>query len=186
MTAPSTDPFGFSVLGRRRFLRLGLAAAAFAGGGYQVLRAVTGSAPHVPGLRALDDRRAKTLQAIVHTLLPVDGAVMNEQAVFGMLAHFDDFMAGMAPELAQQLRLAISYVELAPCVLEGRLRSFSELAPREREAHWRTHWEQTQNDTRRAVGSAFARLASLWCYDNEALWPAIHYPGPVFAPIGAK
>lgn len=183
MSEPPRDPFGFHALSRRRFLRLGLLAASLGAGGYAALRAIGGSAPDVVGLRVLGDRNAATMAALARTLFPVAGGVVSAEVQDRLVFDLDHFMQTITPELATQLQLAITYLEAAPVVLDRRLDTFSQLTAPERDAHFRTHWERTDDDLRRALGTAFVRLLSLWCYDTPALWARMHYPGPLLEPM---
>ena len=174
----------FEALSRRRFLRWGATAVVFGGAVFGGLRWVAGSVPHVQGLRVLDDRRYATLHALVRTLFPVGPVVKDARALADRVAREGDTrLTAMPPALAEQLLLALVYVEAAPVLFDGQLRTFSRLDDAARAAHWARHWERTDDDLRRGAGTGLRRMLTLWVYDTPELWPAMHYPGPVLAAL---
>jgi hypothetical protein len=171
-------------LTRRRFLRWGSAAVVGCAGLWGGVRLIAGRVPEVPNLRVLSARQYATLHAVIRTLYPLGPIVGDALALATEIAKLGDArLAGMPSHIAQQLGVALLYVEAGPVLLERRLQTFSQLDDATRAEHWSRHWEDTDDDLRRGAGIGLRRVIGVWLYDSPSLWPAMHYPGPVLAPI---
>lgn len=173
-------PFGF--LSRRRFLKLGLlggGAMLTAGGvGVGSLFALRGTAPEIEGLAILSAHEYRTLLNLARTHLPPGGA-FDEGADDAELARaFDGFLADEPKENIRDLKLAITLIEFGPVVFGGSFSTFSNLSDEARLAHWKS-WIESPRLLQRQAATAFRKFFSLVFYDRPAVWPAIHYPGPV-------
>jgi hypothetical protein len=168
---------GFSILSRRRFLRVSLAAGGVLLAGGAGVAALLGGAPPVRGLRALSDREFRTVAQLARAAFP-DGAVFPPGASAVDLARaFDVFLADEPEWNRKDLRSALLLLELGPILFERRLRTFSRLSPEEALAHFE-RWSEG-GLLRRQVSTAFRRFLSLVFYDSPAVWPHIGYDGPV-------
>lgn len=168
---------GFSILSRRRFLRLGLAAGSvllLGGGG---LFALLGWPPRVRGLRALSDREHRTLALLARAVLPQGGAFPAGAEDVDLARAFDDFLADEPEWNRTDLRRALVLLELGPILFEARLRTFSRLSSEERLLHFE-RWSGA-GLLRRQVATAFRRFLALVFYDSPAVWPGIGYDGPL-------
>lgn len=169
---------GFSVLSRRRWLRvcLGIAGAAAAGGGGLV--AMRGGAPAVEGLRVLSAHEHKTLTALVSALFPDDGPFPSTSAELPRA--FDGFLEGEDEDRRADLKRALLLLEYGPVVFERRPHTFSNLPVAERLAHFE-RWTTSDSLVRRQVALAFRKFLCVVFYDRPELWPSIGY---VIAPFG--
>lgn len=169
----------FSILSRRRFLRLSLAAGGLllaCGAGLLALR---GRAPRRTGLRALSDREYHTLALLSRALFPDGGAFPVGASDVDLARAFDAFLADEPDWSRKDLGRALFLLELGPVLFERRLRTFGRLAPEERLAHFE-RWAEG-GELRRQVATAFRRFLSLVFYDTPAVWPHIGYDGPLGA-----
>ncbi|KPK17372.1 MAG: hypothetical protein AMJ62_01625 [Myxococcales bacterium SG8_38] len=181
---PSTPPEEsareglFSFLSRRRFLKAGVVAGgAILGVGGGGLLALRGHAPSVKGLRALDAHEYRTLQSLVEAMLPKTDAVPIDPASMDLPRAFDAFLADEPKHNVEDLQKALVLIEFGPLVFEGRLTTFSRLAPAERAEHWRA-WALSDNLLRRQVSIAMRKFLNLVYFDHQEVWPYIGYPGP--------
>jgi hypothetical protein len=182
-SAPHSDP-ALATLGRRRFLRWTAAAVVGVAAAWQGVRIVGGSVPDVSGLRALDARRYATLHALIRTLFPEGPLVRDPQAFATRRARVGDArLEELPPYVARDLGAGLLYLEAGPVLLEGRLTTFCQLDDATRAAHFARHWEDTDDALRRGAGVGLRRMISVWAYDTPEIWPAMHYPGPVLAPM---
>lgn len=162
---------GFSILSRRKVLKLGLGAGGalvMGGGGLFALR---GSAPAVDGLRILTAHEHRTMKALTEVVVP--GAAQLELA-----RTFDGFLADEPPWNVDDLKRALFLLELGPVFFDLRLTTFSNLSLPDREAHFRS-WAVSGTELRRVVASAFRRFLLLVFYDQPSSWAGIGYEGPL-------
>jgi hypothetical protein len=172
---------GFSVLSRRRLLKVGLGAGGLLAAGSLGLWGLRGAAPPVAGLRLLTAHEYRTLSKLAEAVLP-DGEVFPEGASSVDLARaFDGFLADEPPWNVDDLKRALFLLELGPVVFERRLATFSNLAAAERRAHFE-RWGTSASETRRQVAVAFRRFLFLVFYDQPPVWKHLGYDGPL---IGA-
>jgi hypothetical protein len=174
----------FSMLTRRRALKLGLAAAsllALGGGGILALR---GSAPAVSGLRVLDAQGYRTLIALAKTHLPRGGAfeLGAEDLELDLARAFDAYLADLPPHDVSDLKTALLLLELGPVLFDGRLATFAALGPDEQARHWAS-WGESRLLLRRQVAIAFRKFLSFVFYDQPKVWPQIGYGGPLARPV---
>ncbi len=179
--SPSADPAKeglFSFLSRRRFLKVGLVAGgAVLGVGGAGLLALRGRAPAVAGLQVLDAHEYRTLRSLVEVMLPKTDAIPIEPASMDLPRAFDRFLADEPAHNVDDLRKALVLIELGPLLFDGRLTTFSRLAPRERGEHWQS-WGLSDSLLRRQVSVAMRKFLNLVYFDHEEVWPYIGYPGP--------
>lgn len=171
---------GFSVLPRRKALRilLGIGGAATATGGG--LLALRGSAPEVAGLRCLGAHEHRTLTALATALFPDDGPFASSNA--DLPRTFDAFLEGEDEDRRADLKRALSLLEWGPLLFDRRLRTFSNLSADERLAHFE-RWSTSDSLLRRQVALAFRKFLSVVFYDRPEIWPHIGY---VIAPLGGQ
>jgi hypothetical protein len=179
---PSSSPF--SMLSRRRALKLGLGAASvllLAGGGLLALR---GSAPAVSGLRVLDPHGYRTLLALATTHLPRGGAfaIGAEDLDLDLGRAFDAYLSELGTEDVADLKTALLLLELGPVLFDRRLTTFADLPPDERMRHW-SSWGESRVLLRRQVAIAFRKFLSFVFYDQPRVWPHIGYGGPLARPV---
>lgn len=172
---------GFSILSRRRFLRLSLALGGFLIAGGAGLLALRGRAPRAGRLRALTDHEFRTLGQLARALFPDGGAFPFGASDVDLARAFDAFLADEPDWNRRDLGRALFLLELGPVVFEGRLRTFSRLSPEERLAHFE-RWTEG-GELRRQVATAFRKFLSLVFYDTPAVWPHIGYDGPLVGPV---
>lgn len=165
---------GFSVVSRRRALKIGLgvlAAIAAPLGGMVALR---GCAPHVEGLRCLSDHEHRTLEALATALFPEGGAFPIGAAGIGLARVFDGFLADEDEDRRADLKKALLLLEYGPVVYERRMVTFSHLAEPERLAHFE-RWSESDDLVRRQVAVAFRKFLATVFYDRPEVWPHIGY-----------
>ncbi len=167
----------FSILSRRRFLRLSLAVGGFLLMGGAGLLALHGWPPRVRGLRALTDREYRTLAQLARALFPEGGAFPTGASDVDLARAFDVFLADEPAWNRKDLSRALFLIELGPLFFEGRLRTFSRLSPEEGLAHFE-RWAAA-GLLRRQVAAAFRKFLSLVFYDTPGVWPHIGYDGPL-------
>jgi len=172
---------GFSVLSRRRALKiaLGLMGGAVAGTGGGLL-ALRGLAPDPKGLRCLSAHEYRTLTALAVSLFPEGGAFAAGAASADLARTFDGFLEGEPADRRADLSRALLLLEYGPVVFERRLHTFSHLSADERLAHFE-RWTTSDSLLRRQVALAFRKFLSIVFYDRPELWPDIGY---VIAPFG--
>jgi hypothetical protein len=169
-------PFGF--LSRRRWLKLGLLGGTTllmgGGGGLLVLR---GRAPHVSGLRLLSDQEYRTLAALARVHVPPGGPFDEGAERFDLARAFDGFLADESPQNIRDLGRALFLVEFGPVFFDARLATFSNLAPAEQLAHWRS-WMTSRLLLRRQVATAFRKFLSFAFYTRPEIAPHLGYKLP--------
>lgn len=168
---------GFSILSRRRFLRLWLAAGGFVLMGGAGLWGLRGRAPAVGGLRCLTAHEYRTLSLLALALFPEGGAFPAGASETDLARAFDAFLADEPEWNRKDLKRALFLLEYGPVLFERRPRTFSHLTPAERLAHFQA-WMEAESLLRRQVAVAFRRFLSLVFYDTPAVWPHIGYDGP--------
>jgi hypothetical protein len=171
---------GFSILSRRRLLKLGLGAggALAAGGlGFWGLR---GSAPPVAGLRCLTAHEYRTLSRLAEVVLPDQAVFPPGVGAVDLARAFDAYLADEPPWNVEDLKRALFLLELGPVVFERRLSTFSNLPAPERLAHFEG-WISSASELRRVVASAFRRFLFLVFYDTPEVWKHVGYDGPLIA-----
>lgn len=160
------------------WMGIGISATLLAGvGGLAVLR---GSAPRVPGLRALSAQEYRTLAAVARTHLPAGGPIAPGADALHLARAFDTYLADEPDEVQADVRHALALLEFGPVLFERRAVTFSNLAAAEQLAHWK-RWLESSSLMRRQIAWTLKKYLSLVFYDNPAVWPAIGYPGPSFA-----
>ncbi len=95
-----------------------------------------------------------------------------------------DGCASLADEpdwTCKDLGRALFLLEFGPVMFEGQLRTFSQLTPEERLAHFE-RWAEG-GLLRRQVATAFRKFMSLVFYDTPAVWPHIGYDGPLVGAV---
>lgn len=162
---------GFSILSRRRVLKLGLGAGGALVMGTGGLFALRGSAPQVDGLRILTAHEHRTLKALAEVVVP-------DAAPLELARAFDGFLADEPPWNVDDLKRALFLLELGPVFFDLRWTTFSNLPAADREAHFRS-WAVSGTELRRVVASAFRRFLMLVAYDQPSRWAAIGYEGPL-------
>ena len=168
----------FSFLSRRSLLKVSLGAGALlvmGGGGLAALR---GRAARVPGLACLSDHEYRTLAALAQALFPRGGAFELGADDLDMARGFDTFLHDEPAWNQGDLKRALFLMEIGPVIFEGRLRTFSNLTPDERVAHFEA-WTLSDMQLRRQVALAFRRFLSLAFYDQPKVWEHIGYEGPL-------
>lgn len=182
MADDARDEGPLPFLTRRRFLKLALGGGGLlVGGGVSGLLWLRGWAPDVPGLRTLSDFQYRTVAALARTQFPGpdQGGLFAVGADDLDLARlFDGWLADESAEVQEQLGLALALVEFGPTLFEGRLTTFPRLDAEARRDHWERVWVGADDLTRRKVRLALQKFLCLVYYDQEAVWPAIGYPGP--------
>lgn len=164
---------------RRRILQAGLGAAALVVAGGGGLLGLRGRAPHVAGLRVLDDEEFRTLSAVARVHLPPGGPFKTSADDAGVARAFDRYLADEPIEVRRDVKHALTLLEYAPLLFERRLATFSNLQPSAQLSHWK-RWLESDSVLRRQIAWSLKKFLSLVFYDTPAVWPALHYPGPSF------
>ncbi|MBI2396077.1 MAG: hypothetical protein HYV09_41320 [Deltaproteobacteria bacterium] len=173
---------GFSVMSRRRALKVALGVAGFAvAGSTGGLVALRGRAPDVSNLRILSDHEHRTLTALAVALFPAGGAFPSGADGLDLARTFDGFLEGEPEDRQKDLQRALLLLEYGPVIFERRLRTFSNLPVDERLAHFE-RWLTSDRLLRRQVAVAFKKFLCIVFYDRPEVWADIGY---VIAPFGA-
>jgi len=175
-------PDGFAILSRRRLLGGSLAAGGLLLMGGAELWALRGRAAHIGGLRCLTDYEYRTLSALTRALFPPGSAFALGAQDLELERAFDAFLADEPEWNRTDLKRALFLLEYGPVLFERRLKTFSNLGPDERLAHFQ-RWAESRSLIRRQVALAFRKFLSLVFYDQPIAWPAIGYDGPL---LGAQ
>ena len=166
---------GFSVIRRRRFLKWGLGAGGvLLGGGATAYLSLFGLAPNAGPLRVLSDREHRTLRNLVTTIC----GPMAQRERRSIADAFDRWLADEPPNVIEDLKNAITWLELGPVLYDGRWTSFSDLSHGARVRHFFS-WMVSDDLMRHQGPTAFRKVVNLVCYGTPASWPRIHSPGPV-------
>ncbi len=172
---------GFSVLSRRRALKVALGALGGVVVGVSGLASLRGCAKDVGALRCLSDHEHRTLTALAIALFPEGGAFAGGAAGVDLARTFDAFLADEDADRRSDLKRALLLLEYGPVLFERRLVTFSNLAPEGRLAHFE-RWAVSERLVRRQVALAFRKFLTIVFYDRPEIWPDIGY---VIAPTGA-
>jgi len=129
----------------------------------------------------LSQRQTAVMAAVCETLVPEAGK--------GTVSRVTELIASLQPDDRSRLRLLLSLLDtpLVNLLSSGRLRSFVDLAPDQREAVLRG-WAYSRLALRRAGFQALKRLAHVayycWPAHNKGhpVWHAAGYPGPLPPP----
>lgn len=175
-----SDRFGFSVLSRRRWLRLALGAGVAVGGGSVALRWLRGRLPTTRAGTVLSARELATFAALARAVFPAGRSIPVGADQLDLAGAFDRFLADESPWNQADLKKALLLLELGPLLFEGRLTTFPRLAPDAALDHFEHVWAHGPSLLRRQVALAFRKFLALVYFDSEAVWPAIGYPGPSF------
>ncbi|MBK7977108.1 MAG: hypothetical protein IPK07_28880 [Deltaproteobacteria bacterium] len=175
-----SDRFGFSVLSRRRWLRLVLGAGVAVAGGAGMVRGLRGPVPASPDLWVLSPREHATFAALARAVFPTAGSIPAGADQLDLAHAFDRFLADEPPWNQADLRKALLLLELGPLLFEHRLTTFPRLAPEAALRHFEDVWARGPSLLRRQVALAFRKFLALVYFDSEAVWPSIGYPGPSF------
>lgn len=178
-----SDRFGFSVLSRRRWLRLVLGAGVTVAGGSAALRFWRGPVPDGAAGNVLSARELATFAALARAVFPAGGSIPVGADELDLAHAFDRFLADEPIWNQADLKKALFLLELGPLLFEGRLVTFPKLAPEAALAHFETVWAHGPRLLRRQVALAFRKFLALVYFDSEAVWPAIGYPGPSFGVV---
>jgi hypothetical protein len=168
---------GFSILSRRRVLKVLLGAGGAVAAGAGGLFALRGSAPAVDGLSILTAHEFRTLKALAQAVIPQGGAFAFGADDVDLARAFDGFLATEPPWNQGDLKSALFLLEFGPVFFERRFVTFSHLSLEERAKHF-SAWMNSDTELRRVVATAFRRFLLLVFYDTPQTWPPIGYPGP--------
>ncbi len=167
----------FSVVSRRRFMRLSLGAGSLLAMGGVTSVLVRGCAPWLGPLRILSDREHHTLTQLAHALLPRSDHFPVGAEDVDLATAFDTYLADEPPWNQRDLQRALFYLEWGPLILRRHARTFSNLPTAERLAFFRS-WAEGDDLTRRQIATAFRRFLYVVFYDRPIVWPHIGYEGP--------
>jgi len=176
---------GFSILSRRRALKLLLGAGGVAAAGAGGLFALRGNAPEVKGLKQLTAQEYRTMKAVAEAVVPEGGTFQFGADDLDLARAFDGFLDGEPPWNVSDLKSALFLMEFGPVFFERRLVTFSHLSLEERIAHFNA-WMQADSELRRVVSTAFRRFVLIVFYDTPPTWKPIGYPGPSLNPGAAQ
>lgn len=176
-----SDRFGFSVLSRRRWLRLTLGAGVAVAGGGAAVRWLRG--PPAPDGAALSPGELATAVALARALFPPGGAFPQGADDLDLGRAFGRFLADEPPWNQADLKRALFLLEVGPLLFERRMVRFSTLGSEEALSHVERCWALSSSLLRRQVALAFRKFFALVFYDSESVWPAIGYPGPSLAAL---
>jgi len=168
----------FSILSRRRLLKLALGAGVLVCMGPAGLFTLRGRAQRVAGLRCLSDHEYRTLTALAHALFPRGGGIALGAEDLDLARDLDAFLADEPAWNRADLKRALLLLEIGPIVFAGTPRTFSHLNVDERVEHFAA-WATSGMALRRQVSLAFRRLLSMAFYDRPEAWKDIGYEGPL-------
>lgn len=127
----------------------------------------------------LDTAERRVLEALGDTLFPDIGS--GDPGGGGVVpTGFDIALGRMGPEVAKQLRTALSLFEWSAVLSHGRRFSRLDAARRERYVN---AWMHSRLKIRRAVYKALRDLLGHVYYQDPKTWPFIGYAGP---PVGLE
>jgi hypothetical protein len=164
---------------RRRFLQVGLAAAA----ALLAVRALEGAPPSpARPYRALDPASARIMAAIAPVVLAgalPDSTIAREAAVGRVVDGVDRAIAGFDAPVRDELSRLLGLLRFAPArlVLTGLWRPLEEARPADIAA-FLARWRESRFDLLRAAYQALTQLVQAAWYDDAAAWAPIGYPGP--------
>src|SRR4051812_7282241 len=108
---------GFSILSRRRLLKLGLGAGGAVLAGGTGLWALRGGAPAIEGLRILTAQEHRTLASLAEVAIPGSASA-------GLAKLFDGFLADEPEWNVTDLKRALLLLEFGPLLFDRRLATF--------------------------------------------------------------
>lgn len=165
----------FSVLSRRKLLKLSLGAGGALAAGVGGLFALRGAAEPVTGLQVLNDQEYRTFSALAAAAFPVNEVPRTTLELARM---FDGYLADEPDWGQSEAKSALLLLEFGPVIFERRLTTFSQLQPTERIAHFQ-RWGESDSELRRQVFLGFKKFLSLLFYDQPEVWPLLAYEGPL-------
>lgn len=164
-------------IGRRRFLKIGLAAApAVAAGGYLRFGRYPEAAAF-EGLAHFSPRAGAVLGAVVEAMLP-PAADRSLAAVLEHVRRIDAYLAGTAQDEIVELRWLLRAIEHATFFFGGHVRRFTRLSLRAR-ADVLASWKTSRIAACRLGIRSLVALVFLAHYRDRAAFAQIGYPGPV-------
>ncbi len=174
------DRFGFSVLSRRRWLKLALGAGVAVAGGAAGLRALRGSASPETAGSVLSAAEFATVAALARAVFPSGGSIPAGADELDLAHAFARFLADEPAWNRSDLKKALLLLDLGPLLFERRFTSFRRLQPDAALDHFERVWAHGPSLLRRQVALAFRKFFAIVYFDSEVVWPAIGYPGPSF------
>jgi hypothetical protein len=163
-------------LGRRDFLRFGLAAASLAAAGGAMLPG-TARAALPDGVKVMSESEHAVFQRLLAVMLPTEGSALLPAAQVPVMQTLDAaLLATMPPHILQGLKGGVRYFDEGPMARYGK--RFSELADADA-ARFCDDWSNAPEAPHRALAMGLKKLVGLAYWANPPTWAPLGYDGPV-------
>ena len=171
-------------LTRRRFLRWGLGLSAAAVAGFALLRRSPRDATTLPsGFSTLTVQEYVLFGRLAQIMLPTSGTALPEPAQIPVAANADRLLAGLRPDIRQQLGLGLALFDNAAVLTGGHFGRFVDL-PDAAATAYLDSWVNSKSVPQRAIAGAAMRLVKTAYWQDPRTWVAVGFAGPVSRRLG--
>lgn len=168
-------------LSRRRFLKMGLWAAAgvttVAAGGFALLRRSPRDNLTMPdGLAWMEPSQYQLFIRLAQVLLPTTGTALFPVEKVLVVTHVNAILGSLAPDVREQLGMGLSLFDNAAVI--GHWKRFVDLSDEDALAYV-TAWVNSDVMPKRAIGFVVTKLTHTGYWMDSQTWPAVEFDGPV-------
>lgn len=164
-------------MGRRGFLRLAGFSAAMATLSRLGIAGASVASGQEGARGLLSEGDARILSAIGERMVFTGAADMPRFADTGAVATIDTSLHYVDRDVVDQLHWGLLLFQYGPPFFDGRVATYTGLAPEAQDEYLRG-WAESRFAFRRLAFQAFKNLSFLGYYAQDATWAGIHYDGP--------
>lgn len=170
-------------MGRRDFLRFGLAAAGLAAtGGLLAPNAAQAALP--AGITVMNEAEYAVFNRLLAVMLPTEGSTLVPTAQIPVMQTLDAaLLATMEPHILKGLKGGVQYFNDGPLARHGK--HFTELDDATA-ARFCDDWANAPEAPHRALAMGLKKLVGLAYWANPPTWAPLGYDGPVSRKWGLK
>lgn len=170
-------------MGRRDFLRFGLAAAGLAATG-SLLAPNAAQAALPAGITVMNEAEYAVFNRLLAVMLPTEGSALVPTAQIPVMQTLDAaLLATMEPHILKGLKGGVQYFNDGPQARYGK--RFTELDDATA-ARFCDDWANAPEAPHRALAMGLKKLVGLAYWANPPTWAPLGYDGPVSQKWGLK